>query len=235
MKQTILILTLLALCACGSRGGRKKQGRTDVVAGITTAADTLRACELYNRALEHNLQLQDAEALPLYDSAIMILPNDPDFYTNRGYTKYLLSDTPGAIADYGKALSIDSLSYGALQNMGVMCYDKGEYTSALDYTLKCVAIVDTESMHFNLGVCRYNLGDYKGAIDDFSIYLKGSHLHEALLTYYLMGNSYDRLGDMENARLNWDKVYRRGGIKAELDRSHISIELGLALHKRQPL
>jgi tetratricopeptide (TPR) repeat protein len=235
MKQTILILTLFALCACGSRGGRKKQGRTDIVAGITTTTDTLRAYALYNRALEHNLQLQDAEALPLYDSAIMILPNDPDFYTNRGYTKYLLSDTLGAIADYEMALSIDSLNYGTLQNMGAMYSDVGKHSLALEYTLKCIAIVDTESMHFNLGVCRYNLGDYKGAIDDFSIYLKGRHLHEALLAYYLMGNSYDRLGDMENARLNWDKVYRRGGIIAELDKSHISIELGLALHKRQPL
>jgi len=202
----------LAICSCGPKGRTQRQWQL--------TADTLRAYGLYNKALGYNLQLRNAEALPLYDSAIMILPNDPDFYNNRGNTKYELGDTLGAIADFERILEIDSLHATALENLGAIYLAMGKFTLALEYTFKAVQIVNAKTTYLNLGFCRYMLSDYQGAIDDFLTYLSGQHLYSATYAHYLIGNSYAFMGDMHNARRYWKKVDELGGAgeKERLDR-----------------
>ena len=214
MKYWITICLFIALISCNSE---KKQD----VQFLQEQRDTIRAYELYNSALEFNLQGNAADALPLYDSAIIIISNDPDFYNNRGLTKETLRDTLGALSDYYKAIETDSLYAKSYQNLCAIFGRIGNDTISLQYVEKAWKLEPSSINLYNVGVSKYMLKDYEGCISVFLDYLKDNKSPTKDMAFYYLGNSYVELNDHYNAQRCWDKANElaRYDLKTEMDKT----------------
>lgn len=90
-----------------------------------------------------------------------------NIYINNGNTKYTSKDYYGAIADYTKAIELDSKN-------SVACYNRGNVKSALkdyygaiaDYTKAIELDPNNANIYFWRGVAKVNLKDYYGVIAD---------------------------------------------------------------------
>ena len=215
MKYLISILILISLTSCNFEQKQNQQFSQEQL-------DSIRAYELYNSALAFNLQGKDIQALPLYDSAIALISQDPDFYNNRGLTKEALRDTMGAITDFYKAIEMDSLYVTAYQNLGAMYGEIGYDSLSLYYAEKAWKLEPSSTKLFNIGVNKYMLKDYEGCILVFLDYLKDKKSPLKKTAFYYLGNSYSELNDSYNAQRCWDKANELAGydFKAEMDKTH---------------
>lgn len=210
----ILAFVSLAICSCGPKGRTQRQRQAAV-------ADTLRAYELHNKAIEYNRMGQPEKALPLSDSAIMIIDDDPALYLIRSLVKGHLGDTSGSVSDGQRAFSLDSLNATASWILGISYTNMGDYDLGEKYLLRSIEIEDVPTVYYNLGLCRYLSGDYQGAIDAFLTHIKGMPVVYIGTPLYYIGNSYAFMGDMEKARQNWDRLNELSGRdqKAILDKT----------------
>ena len=82
--------------------------------------------ELINEMIETfiNLELNN-EAIELLDTSIKMNPDDINYYVAKGNVYDKINDEKSAIESYEKAISIDSESFEALFNLGVIYYNKG--------------------------------------------------------------------------------------------------------------
>ena len=74
------------------------------------------------------------KALPFYNKAIELNPNEPIYYRNRASAYQKISQFEEALSDYNKAIEIDSTSAITYNNRGLIYYDMKDYKKALlDY------------------------------------------------------------------------------------------------------
>ncbi|NDV64648.1 tetratricopeptide repeat protein [Bacteroides sp. 224] len=208
MKYLGIILIFISLIGCNFEKKQEQQ-------------DSIRAHELYNSGLSFSLQNNPAKALPLYDSAIILLPNEGKFYTNRGMTKYELGDTIGAFSDSYKAIELDSLDAVAYQNLGVIYGDMGEDSISLKYAEKVWELQPTINNLYNIGIQKYMLKDYERCISIFLEYLADNKTPFRDMAFYYLGNSYAELNDNYNAQRCWDKANEIAGydFKTDMDKT----------------
>jgi len=64
-------------------------------------------------------QGQYAQSIKYYDKLIVLLPNNPELYFNRGAAKGMIMDVAGSIKDYDKAIEIKPDYTDAYANRGV--------------------------------------------------------------------------------------------------------------------
>ena len=215
MKSLIIILLSISLtsCACIEKQNLELAQEQQ---------DSIRAYKLYNLALAYNLQGNDALALPLYDSAIILIPNDPDFYNNRGLTRQALEDTIGAINDFYKAIKIDSLDATPYANLGALYSYFGDFETSMKYAKKAEKLDSAKYIIFNLAHCQYMLGYYEDATTTFLKYLKDKNTQpQDKIAFYFLGNCYFGLNNMYDAQRCWDKANELAGYdyKAEMDKT----------------
>ena len=71
------------------------------------------------RKTEGRKNVDRKKAVEAYNKAIKLNPNNNEYYTNRGFLKFLLSEPRLAIADYNQALSINQNDAAAYYNRGI--------------------------------------------------------------------------------------------------------------------
>ena len=102
-----------------------------------------------------------------YDKGID--PNFVNAYIARGLSKIDLKDYEGAIADYDKAILIDTDNAISYNNRAIAKRKLEDYIGAIaDYTKAIELDPEYESAYLNRGLSREKLGDLKGACKDWT-------------------------------------------------------------------
>lgn len=107
-------------------------------------------------------------ALPDYDMAIKIEPENFDSYYSRGMLKDKLEDYKGAADDYTVCVMLDPNSAKAHFNRGFSKSKANDFLGAVDDYSKCIAINPKHfAAYLNRGIIRQNQNSYQDALSDF--------------------------------------------------------------------
>ncbi|BAZ03884.1 tetratricopeptide repeat protein [Calothrix sp. NIES-3974] len=134
-------------------------------------------------------QIGDYEgALADYTCAIQINPHDILSYINRAYARSQLHDNQGAIEDYTYAIQLQSHTPATDTNQS------NQHQEIIEQILANIEINPTTAVEYKQRAhSRYDLGDYEGAIADYTQALQ-IHPSDAD-TYYQRGKVHHERGD----------------------------------------
>jgi tetratricopeptide (TPR) repeat protein len=101
------------------------------------------------------------------------LPSQRQAYYNRGNAKQAKDDLYGALADYSKAIELNSTYAKAYGNRGIVRIKKGNMDGALaDFTKAIDLNPNDANAYFGLGIVKTAKGDIDGAKADYTKALK---------------------------------------------------------------
>jgi tetratricopeptide (TPR) repeat protein len=105
--------------------------------------------------------------------AILLEPNDALTYNNRGYLYQKQKDFAKAIADYSKAIEINSKYISAYVNRAISKNETGDIEGAKnDFQISCDLDPKSAELKKYLGYAKLTLKDLDGACADFKEALK---------------------------------------------------------------
>ncbi len=182
--------------------------------------DTVKALQDADRAISLNRTLLNpwlmkaqifadrrdwTEAQKNMDEAILIRPDQPDFYINRAYLRYNDDNFFGAMADYNYALQIDPSYIPALFNRALLRLEvKDLERSAEDFS----AVLDLEPRNFhalyNRGLVNLELGHHNKALADFKAI--ATQYPRFYPVYYAIAECYRLAGDLRQTAANIHKA-----------------------------
>ena len=196
-----------------------------------------------------------AEADAYYKQAIEDYNKSPDsekMLFHRGNAKGQSGDLPGAIADYGRAIDINSLYAEAYSRRGNAKGKLGDHKGTIADCNSAIKINRQDAVAYHdRGVAKYHLGDLSGAIADNDQAIKINRKYAS--AYYNRGSSKHALGDLSGAIADYDQAIElaqyaeaynsRGGAKyhfgdlsgaiADFDRAiELEPQFALAYHNR---
>jgi tetratricopeptide (TPR) repeat protein len=159
------------------------------------------------------------------DSAIMLSPNDPDFYVNRGVSKQINRDSTMALADFQKALSLNANHTGALYNLAVYNRTKGKKESdgsldqAIDYDSSMLA------PYLERAFQRMEGGYLKGALDDYNHALEIETRNPEI--WLSRGIVRERMKDFVGAFSDYTKAIeiQENFVKAWINRANVLVKM----------
>jgi tetratricopeptide (TPR) repeat protein len=180
----LLILVALLVVSCGS-----------------PVATTLPALEATQAYVERGNSLSEeghyVEAIDHFSAAIGLQPDNAEAYFLRGRAHYdyasrviveataqgpenipflpeeAVQHLERAVADYTRAIELDSQYAKAYNNRGNAYAALGEEESALDdYDMGLQLDPNLALAYFNRGLLRYRIGDYEQALADLEMYLE---------------------------------------------------------------
>ena len=85
-------------------------------------------------------QSQFREALPYYDKAAELNPQDAGIFNNRGLTNVALGDIDAALRDFKTAITVDPSDADAYSNIGTILYDQGRFREAAEWYEKAATL-----------------------------------------------------------------------------------------------
>lgn len=135
MKNIIYLFSIIILCGCND-SNNKKSINSSISIDTTDFKQKLarRANDLFEKD-------EFLKAIICYDSLIMIDSSKAGYFFKRGYSKSMLLDKSGAIADYKKSIALNySQKESSFQNIGALYYVQSKYDSALYYLNECLKI-----------------------------------------------------------------------------------------------
>lgn len=107
----------------------------------------------YDRALDFNLQIEDAALA--------------EIYTDRGLVYLVAEKGQEALVDFSLAIALDNQNHRAYFNRGCVCHQQGRLHEAIqDYTQAVKLNSQSAEAYFNRGLVRHQLGLHQGAIAD---------------------------------------------------------------------
>ena len=124
----------------------------------------------YNRGWNRAKLKDYYGAISDYTKAIEINPQYEEAYYNRGWSKSKLKDYYEAISDYKKAIEINPKKVKAYNNIAFIKRQKeiNDNYGSIFYATKAIEIDQySANAYLNRGVAKENLGDMKGACDDW--------------------------------------------------------------------
>ncbi|MBD2136581.1 tetratricopeptide repeat protein [Anabaena sp. FACHB-1237] len=158
--------------------------------------NTDHAQSYHGRGLVHYQMDNYYLALADYNQAIVINPYIATFYQNRAELRLKMLDYQGAIEDYYQAMIINpNISHDLAQQLSA---EKEQL-----YQLSNIVPNDAHS-YTQRGKIRTDLGDYQGAISDYTMAINMSY-HDIDI-YYLRGNAHYRLGNKTAAIADFSKA-----------------------------
>lgn len=108
----------------------------------------------------------EQEAIRLANQVLARSQNANAYYF-RGFAKYDLGDSQGAISDYSQAIAINPRHVDAYYNRGVIKYALGDKQGPItDYNQVIANDPQHALAYLNRGAAKYDLGDKQGAIAD---------------------------------------------------------------------
>jgi tetratricopeptide (TPR) repeat protein len=170
------------------------------------------------------------EAINDYTQAIRINPNVAVAYKNRAEARSHIGDNQGAIEDYTQAIKINPHYADAYKNRGIARYLPG-YQPGFPQAIKINP--QDANAYKNRGNARSDLGDYEGAIEDYTQAIQINPNYADC--YYNRGNARSDLGDSQGAIEDYtqaiqinanyaDCYYNRGNIRSEMEDKQGAIE-----------
>ena len=109
-----------------------------------------------------------AKALEAYNKGLQFHPDEGELYYNLGVTHEKMKNYPAALEDFNKALPL--MPDRAIQVRGARAYiymSLGNYPEAIaDYDAVIAATGGDANAFQNRGVCKFNLKDRNGALED---------------------------------------------------------------------
>jgi tetratricopeptide (TPR) repeat protein len=147
-----------------------------------------------------------AGAIPDYDQAIQLDPEDAIAYNSRGLAYYDLQDYQHAIADYDQAIQLNPEDATAFYNRALAYYNLQDYQRAIaDYDQAIQINPEDATAYNNRGLAYYNLQDYQRAIADYDQAIQinpeyAKAFHNRGLARRLQGDYSAAVGDHEQAR-----------------------------------
>jgi tetratricopeptide (TPR) repeat protein len=140
-------------------------------------------------------------------------------YVTSGLDKYRMGDFDAAIADYTKAIDLNSSSVGAYNYRGMARSKQGNFEGAkADYAQALKLKPNFVDAFFNRGTAELLQGNLDGAIADYSkaIELKPDHLE----AYFHRGLARDGQSNFEGASGDYAKALELGAGKDDVDANY---------------
>jgi len=141
-----------------------------------------------------------------YAKAIEIDPNYFDAYVDRGLWRFAIKDYDGAINDFTTAFNLDTLSSGAINNLGVVYMSSGDLDSALICFSKSIKIDSVYGSYYNRGNVYFAFGNLNLAIGDYNKDILFNQHSDLYHTYYMRGIARLEMGDSINGKFDLEKA-----------------------------
>lgn len=134
------------------------------------AAKTLKGFNLgvahFQRGMAYYRLNRCADAIPDYDVAVELMPEDANPISARGFCHLELGNEPGAIADFTATIAIDEKHLSALSNLCVIHYNGARYAEALPYCTKAAEVAPENASLLKAKAAALELtGDKAGALE----------------------------------------------------------------------
>ena len=114
-----------------------------------------------------------AEAIPFLDRSVKAMPQNPDAWYQRGLAYESLDLPEKALDDYAACLKLDKLRTDALNNKAVQLAMLKRYDEALVVFSELVDLDRDDFLGYrNRGLCRFDMHDNDGALQDYATALK---------------------------------------------------------------
>ena len=147
------------------------------------------------------------EAAKTYTAILKENPSDAYVYFSRAYAYRLLKDYEKSLADYDKAIKLDSKNYDYYFGKYFLLVETGETEKALA-VLKMAAGIKgkTQEDNFNLAKVHYYMENYDNAVSEFSEAFRNGFTE----AYYFLGSIYEQKEDYKNAVNNYSMYIKEG-------------------------
>ena len=173
---------------------------------------TLTAEDYFYRALDAPRE-QYQYRLDNYNIAIQKNPNYTWAYNNRGNLKKDMGNLPGALQDFNKAISLESLDE-CYYNRGNTYLAMGKKIEAMQDYNKCLEINPKHAKALvNSGTLWKEVKDYDQAISNYRQAIK---IHPTFNAYNSLGNAYGGKKDTKNAIWAYSKAIEIGTVSEKL-------------------
>ncbi|MEX2232071.1 MAG: tetratricopeptide repeat protein [Cyclobacteriaceae bacterium] len=172
-------------------------------------------------------------AVAYYDSSLVLNPNEPDYFVNRGLAKEAMNDSTAA-ADYERALKLNKQHTLALHNLKALKSKQGQ---SVTYEDRLTETINSDSTmlypYLERALQRFEGGYFKGAVDDYTMALEIDQSDEEI--WLGRGLAREKLKDFEGAFSDYTKAIdleedffkawiNRGNVLFKLDRYSDAIE-----------
>ncbi|QHQ63059.1 tetratricopeptide repeat protein [Anaerocolumna sedimenticola] len=140
------------------------------------------------------------EAAETYTAILRENPSDAYTYYSRAYAYRLQKDYEKSLADYDKAIKLDSKNYEYYFGKYFLLVETGDKDGAAA-VLEMAANIKgaTQEDNFNLAKVHFYMGNYDNAISEFSEAFRNGFAE----AYYFLGNIYEQKEDYKNAVNNY--------------------------------
>ena len=152
----------------------------------------LSSSQYHQRAYEAHRRGEYEAAMPDYDAAIRINPNEVDVYYNRGTARFHLGRYEDAITDFDETVNLNRDYASAYNNRGLAKERLGRYEDAIADFDEAIRInPDEASFYYHRGLANNSPQKYEDVIADFSQAIRLApdnalfRFHRGLTKFYL--------------------------------------------------
>jgi len=124
------------------------------------------------RAYQYYLTGNYANAISDYDTAIMLDPENQQYYLERGILYIKINEPDLAISDFNSALDLDNRDFQVWYNLANAYFLKNEYQISIDYYSQAIYLnPDMADLYYNRSLAFFHLKDTESACKDMVISL----------------------------------------------------------------
>lgn len=191
---SVLILTIMSAGAqtyealADSADNYIKRERWQDAERVLLQALRMRPAAFENHLLLSNLGVvqtnlkRPADALRSFGAGLSLAPRSTVLLINRARTYISINAVDSALADLTRSLEVDSTLLWPRKMRGLLHLEKKNIDDALrDFKILFDADPRSGDAMFGIGACRYNKGDYRGAVEMFSKASEHGFDEEALM------------------------------------------------------
>lgn len=117
------------------------------------------AAQVYAARGQHDLAVKE------FQQALQLSPGDPGLLAQVGYQQYLDGNVPQAVASFREALELRPDDANLWGTLGSLYMEAGNNADAEQALLHSIAIEPAAVTLVNLGLLKYQAGDYAAAVD----------------------------------------------------------------------
>jgi tetratricopeptide (TPR) repeat protein len=172
---------------------------------------------LRDRALVYVDFKKDLLAIEDYNAAIFIADDEDGwrgaYYFERGSIYHRLDKYPQAIADYLKSypkecIGTDGYTIMICEQMGIIKLESGDNLGAFLNFDRAISSLAITRLYYLRGLARQNLGDQKGAEQDYQTLIKQANNESDYESYLNRGLGYFGLGQVPRAIANFTEAIK---------------------------
>jgi tetratricopeptide (TPR) repeat protein len=165
------------------------------------------------------------QAVAYFDSALVLNPNEPDYFVNRGLSKEAISDSTAA-EDYEQALKLNYHHTLARHNLAALKARRGETITFEDRLTETISQDSTMLYpYLERALQRFEGGYYKGAEEDYTKALEIDQQDEEI--WLGRGLAREKQKDFEGAFSDYTKAIelKEDFFKAWINRGNVLFKL----------